>query len=84
MVLGGDFPLGDETPRRKTLAVRQKGLEARFLTVIEPYEKECMVEKVEASDADHLTVWLKDRRKQHIVITGLDGDGNSVKIDLIE
>jgi hypothetical protein len=84
VVLGGDFPLGDETPRRKTLAVRQKGLEARFLTVIEPYEKECMVEKVEASDADHLTVWLKDRRKQHIVITGLDGDGNSVKIDLIE
>ena len=43
-----------------------------------------MVEKVEASDADHLTVWLKDGRKQQIIIYGLDGDGNNANVDLIE
>lgn len=84
IVLGGDFPLGDETPRRKTLAFRSQGKEARFLTVIEPFEKESMVERVEATDADHLTVWLKNGKKQIIVIEELEGDGDHVKVNLFE
>ena len=84
VTLGGDFPLGDEAPRRKTLAVRSRGTEARFLTVIEPFEKVGMVDRVEALDANRLTVWLRDGRQQQIVISGLEGDGNHAKADLIE
>ena len=84
IVLGGDYPLGDETPRRKTMAIRSKGKEARFLTVIEPFENRNMVDRVVATDANHLTVWLKDGRKQEIVIEHLDGDGNHVSVNLFE
>ena len=83
-VLGGDFPLGDEKPRRRTLAIRSKGREARFLTVVEPYEAESIVERVEATDADHLTIWLKDGRRQEITISGLDGDGLHAEATLKE
>lgn len=47
--LGGDFPLGDESSRRKTLAVRSRGNEARYLSVIEPYENESMIKSVTAT-----------------------------------
>jgi len=36
--LGADYPFGDESDRRKIYAIRSKGTDARFLTVIEPYE----------------------------------------------
>lgn len=42
-VIGGDFPLGDEASRRKTMAVRTFGKETRYLSVIEPYENESMI-----------------------------------------
>jgi hypothetical protein len=84
VVLGGDFPLGDEAPRRKTLAIRSRGKEARFLTVVEPYEQTAMVERVEAADANHLTVWLKDGRLQEIIIAGMDGDGSKANVKLVE
>ncbi len=84
VTFGGDYPLGDETPRRRTLAVRSKGLSARFLTVVEPYEKESMVERVEATDADHLTVWLKDGRRQQLAISGMEGDGSHAVVTLYE
>lgn len=84
VTLGGDYPIGDETPRRRTLAIRSKGKSARFLTIVEPFESACVVERVEASDADHLTVWLKDGRQQTIVISGLEGDGNHAVVTLTE
>jgi hypothetical protein len=82
VVLGGDFPLGDESPRRKTLAIRSKGTEARFLTVIEPFESASVIERVEASDEDHLRVWLKDGREQEITIQQLDSDQHQPIVSL--
>jgi len=38
--LGGDFPFGDESESRKVYAIRSTGTEARFITVLEPYENE--------------------------------------------
>ncbi|HWB94736.1 MAG TPA: hypothetical protein VG605_22930, partial [Puia sp.] len=70
-ILGGDFPLGGESQRRKTYAVRTHGKTTSYLTVIEPYESQAMVLSAEASDADHLKVTLADGRVQEIVITGL-------------
>lgn len=78
--IGGDFPLGDESARRKTLAVRSEGKEARFLSVIEPYEDESVVKSVKAKNANELEVELLDGRVQQIVIENLDGDGSNVKV----
>jgi hypothetical protein len=70
--VGGDYPFGDETWRRKSLSFRTKGKQARFLTVIEPFEKESVVESVEANSADKVTVKLKDGRTQIITFQGLE------------
>ena len=61
--LGGDYPLGDEAQRRKTYAIKAPGdktTEARFLTIIEPYEDKSVVRKAEALSADRLRMELAD------------------------
>ncbi|MEN8661027.1 MAG: hypothetical protein ABF330_00880, partial [Lentimonas sp.] len=80
--LGGDYPLGDETQRRKTMAVRSQGKQARFLSVVEPYEKESVVKSVTAKSADELIVELTDGRVQEISIEGFETD--DVKISVRE
>ncbi|MFR9602545.1 MAG: hypothetical protein SNG02_01600 [Rikenellaceae bacterium] len=82
--IGGDYPLGDETQRRRTLNVRSKGEEARFLSVIEPYEATSVVKSVVASSADKLTVELKDGRTQEITIVNLEGEGDDMRVEVKE
>ena len=82
--LGGDFPLGNESSRRKTLAVRSRGNEARYLTVIEPYESESMIKSVTATSANDLVVELVDGRVQEISISELDGENNQLKVSVKE
>jgi hypothetical protein len=84
-VLGGDYPLGDETQRRKVYAVRAAdGTEARFLTVIEPYENQPMVKSAVATSADSLRVELADGRVQEITLKNFDGDGRGIIATLTE
>ena len=71
-VLGGDFPVGDESQRRKTVAVRSQGTEARFLTVIEPFEDQRMVKRATALDAGKLRIELADGRIHAIEIAHLN------------
>ena len=82
--IGGDFPLGDETSRRKTMAVRTKGKDARYLSVIEPFEKESFIKSVKAEDANTLVVELIDGRTQEIVISDFEGDGKNIKVSTKE
>ncbi|MDF7823639.1 alginate lyase family protein [Pontiellaceae bacterium B12227] len=82
--LGGDFPLGDETQRLKTMAVRTNGTGARFLSVIEPHEAESMIKSVTAKSADELTVELIDGRVQEITISGLDHEENDQTIATVK
>ncbi|SHJ76891.1 Alginate lyase [Reichenbachiella agariperforans] len=82
--IGGDFPLGDETPRRKTLAVRSEGKEARYLSVIEPFESESMIKSVRAKSEKELEVVLKDGRVQRILIENLEGEGTDIKVSTQE
>ena len=70
--VGGDYPLGDETQRRKSLSFRTTGKTARYLTVIEPYEDQAVVEKVTASSADEVTVELTDGRVHVLSFTNLE------------
>lgn len=78
--IGGDFPLGDESSRRKTLAVRSTGKEARYLSVIEPYENRSVIKSVTAKSANELIVELTDGRIQEIFISGFEGNGENIKV----
>ncbi len=82
--IGGDYPLGDETSRRKTMAVRSRGKEARYLSVIEPYENESVIKTVFGKSANELVVELMDGRIQEITISGLEGDGKQIKVSAKE
>jgi hypothetical protein len=82
--LGGDYPLGDEQARRKTFAVRSEGKDARFLTLIEPYEDRPVIRSAEALGADGLRVTLVDGRVQEIKIRNLEGSGRDISVRLVE
>ncbi len=78
--IGGDFPLGNETQRRKTMAVRQEGDAARYLSVIEPFENKSFIKKVTAKNENELTVELIDGRVQEITISELEKDSRKIKV----
>ena len=82
--LGGDYPMGDESNRRKTLAVRTAGKTTRYLSVIEPYEKESAIKSVKAKSANELVVELTDGRVQEIMIAELDGKSGKAKVSVRE
>lgn len=77
-VLGGDYPLGNEFQRRKVYGIRSTGTEARFLTVIEPYEDKPVVKSAVATGPGRLRVELLDGRIQEIAIDDLEGQGTAV------
>lgn len=81
--LGGDYPVGNESDRRKVLAIRSQGTEANFLTVLEPYENEAMVKSVSATGPDALTVELADGRTQVITIKNLAA-GKDIAVEITE
>ncbi len=81
-ILGGDYPLGNEDARRKTYSSRSKGKEANFLTVVEPYEKQSIIKKVEALTSNKVRIELKDGRVQEITIDKLNG--SNPKINIVE
>lgn len=83
-VIGGDYPLGDEAERRITFGVRTDASQARFLTVIEPYEKESLVQSVTASSADEFIVKLKDGREHRLYFSGMEGEGNTLGVKIQE
>ena len=82
----GDYPLGNEAQRRKTYAIRAPGkaAEARFLTLIEPYEDKPVVKSAMAESAGKLRVELTDGRVQEISIERLDGSGKDISVSLAE
>ena len=65
-------------------AIRSNGSEARFLTVIEPYEDKPLVTSAVATGPDTLKVELADGRAQEITIKHLDGNGRDIAVQIIE
>ena len=58
--------------------------QACFLTVIEPYEKESLVQFVAAPSADELIVKLKDGREHCLHFFGMEGEGNKLGVKVQE
>ena len=69
--LGVDAFPGDEQQRRRTYAIQQTGTEARFVTVIEPFEKEAIVKAVETISADEVKIRLRNGSAQTVRVQGL-------------
>lgn len=65
------FP-GSEDQYRRTYAVRTRGVHARFVTVIEPYETENQVMNVAADSADGVTITLRDGKRQTVTVRNMD------------
>jgi len=82
--LGGDFPLGNETARRKTYASRVQGKNARFITLLEPYETKSVIKRAFAISANQLRIELTDGRIQELTISGLEDTPNAVKVYMTE
>jgi len=82
--IGGEFPMGDESSHRKTMAVRSHGKDACYPTVIKPYENESVIKSVKAKSANELVVELKDGRIQEITISDMDSETNQIKVKVRE
>ena len=84
--IGADYPYGVDNLKyqRRVYNSRVKGKTARFLTVIEPFEKDSVVRNVSALSADHLRVELKNGTVQDIEINGFEGDGSNIVVKLTE
>ncbi|WP_258881617.1 heparinase II/III family protein [Paenibacillus sp. sptzw28] len=82
--IGGDFPLGDETYRRKMLSARVVGKSARFISVIETYEHTAQIISASAASADEISVELSDGRRQIIKLSGFEGDGEAISLQIRE
>ncbi len=81
--IGGDYPVGDESERRRFIAQRKTGKNAEFVSILEPYTDKKMIKKVDFISNSEIRVELNDGREQHISVEGLNGSGNDicVKVD---
>lgn len=68
--IGGDYPVGGESDRRRTVMLRRRGKSSSFITLLEPYEKQPSIKSVSQSGGS-VTVELRDGRTQRITVTGL-------------
>ena len=82
--LGGVYPLGDSGQLHKVYCVRTEGTESRFLTLIEPHDKQSMIKSALADGPDHLHIDLADGRAQDITIRNMEGGGHDLAISLDE
>lgn len=73
-LIGADAFPGDEAQRRKTYAVRTKGIIGRYITIVEPFETESVIVSVQASDENTVEVVLKDGRTQIITVNHIEHD----------
>ena len=82
--LGSDYPESGAAARRVVYSIRTQGTEARYLTILEPYESARMIKSATAPGPNSLHVELTDGRSQDIVIDGFDGDGAKIKVTFTE
>ena len=74
-VIGGDYPVGDESRKRRTVLEQQEGTSARFITLIEPHENESMIRGIRLLDTWKLEVELTNGRTQILSVDGLEAEG---------
>ena len=61
---------GDETQFRKTYAVRTEGASARFITVLEPYEREPVIAQAQPVSDQAVKILRRDGTVDEISLSG--------------
>ncbi len=79
-LIGADAFPGEEAQRRMTYAVRTYGKIARYITVIEPFEAQSVIDSVKAADENTVEVKLKDGRTQIITVGHIESGDVSVQL----
>ncbi len=80
--IGGDYPVGDESDRRRFVSLRKHGKSAGFISVLEPYAGKRMIERVEYIGESAVAVTLADGRRQIITAEDMQtGKNISVRVD---
>ena len=80
-VIGGDYPVGDESGKRRTVFQQQTGTSACFASVIEPHEGDAMIQSVQYAGPWSIKVTLADGREQIVSVQGIE---NNVRVLLAE
>ena len=79
--IGSDYPAGDESGRRRFISQRKRGKHVDFISILEPYEKDRLIERVEYIGRNKISVVLADGREQVIEAFNIDtGEKISVKV----
>lgn len=76
-VIGGDYPVGDESGKRRTILQQKTGTSACFASVIEPHEKQAMIQSVKNAGPWRIQVTLADDRVQFVSVEGMEDCQNS-------
>lgn len=71
-------------PDRRTYAIRQETNEAYFLNILEPYQSESAIKKIESSSFREVKVILIDGREQTISIKQIEGAGDNIQVGIEE
>lgn len=82
--IGGDYPLGDGIDRRRTISTRVRGKEARFISLIEPYENTNLIDHIVCESSDKIAVYLKDGRRQEIIVKNFEDEGKETCVEVNE
>lgn len=82
--IGGDYPVGDESKRRRFIAQLKRERSARFTSVLEPYTDKKMIESVRFINDDEIEISLIDGRQHKIHLSGINTDGNNVAVKMEE
>lgn len=70
--IGGDYPVGDESGRRRTIVFRKHEKSTKFVSVIEPVEDRHLINNVISTDGNSVSVFMKDGRVIEILVNGLE------------
>ena len=81
-VIGGDYPAKSEYVQRKTIALRQTGKEASFITIIEPYENDNLIQSAVCKDGQNIVIELADGQVQKVNIAGLSSLQGDIKVSI--
>ncbi|GIZ09757.1 hypothetical protein FUMI01_24840 [Flavobacterium sp. UMI-01] len=82
--VGGKQHLIKNNPERKTYGMRVTESEVVFLHLIEPYQGNSTIEKIESKNPEEITVYLKNGKKQQIQIKGFKGNSPEILLNTFE
>lgn len=79
--VGGDYPVGDESGKRRTIIQQKRGSSARFISVVEPHENKAVIRSVQYAGPWRVKVELTDGRTQFVSVVGIEENNEDRKND---